>query len=57
MTTEVSQRLDTNVLFTYSKPKADYAFRVLPNITLGYEIFKNTSVYCNYFVIKVIFAR
>lgn len=24
-TAEASQRLDTNVLFTYSKPKADYA--------------------------------
>jgi hypothetical protein len=57
LTTEVSQRLDTNVLFTYSNPKADYAFRVLPNLTLGYEIFKNTSVYCNYFVIKDVFAR
>lgn len=56
-TTEVSQRLDTNVLFTYSKPKADYAFRVLPNLTVGYNIFKNTSLYMNYFVIKDVFAR
>ena len=56
-TTEVSQRLDTNVLFTYSHPKANYAFRVLPNLTVGYNIFKNTSVYCNYFVIKDVFAR
>lgn len=56
-TTEVSQRLDTNVLFTYSNPKADYAFRVLPNLTVGYEVFKNTSVYANYFVIKDVFAR
>jgi len=57
LTTEVSQRLDTNVLFTYSKPKADYAFRALPNISVGYNILKNTSIYCNYFVIKDIFAR
>lgn len=56
-TTEVSQRLDTNVLFTYSHAKTDYAFRVLPNITVGYNIFKNVSVYSNYFVIKDQFAR
>lgn len=55
--TEVSQRLDTNVLFTYSNPKADYAFRVLPNLTVGYEVFKNTSIYANYFLIKDVFAR
>lgn len=55
--TEVSQRLDTNVLFTYDRPKADYAFRVLPNLTVGYDIFKNTAVYMNYFVIKDVFAR
>lgn len=56
-TTEVSQRLDTNVLFTYSNPRADYAFRVLPNITVGYNVAKNTSVYTNYFVIKDVFAN
>ena len=55
-TTEISQRLDTNVLFTYSHPRADYAFRALPNITVGYDIFKNTAVYTNYFVIKDVFA-
>jgi hypothetical protein len=56
-TTEVSQRLDTNVLFTYSHPKSDYAFRVLPNVTVGYNVFKNISLYSNYFVIKDQFAR
>jgi hypothetical protein len=56
-TTEVSQRLDTNSLFTFSNPKANYAFRALPNLTVGYNIFKNTSIYCNYFVIKDVFAR
>jgi len=55
-TVEASQRLDTNVLFTASHPKADYAFRVLPNITVGYNVLKNTSVYANYFVIKDTFA-
>lgn len=54
--TEVSQRLDTNVLFTSGRAKADYAFRVLPNITVGYNVAKNTSVFANYFVIKDTFA-
>lgn len=56
-TTEVSQRIDTNVFFTYSHPKFDYAFRALPNITVGYNVLRNTSVYCNYFVIKDTFAQ
>ncbi|MBX9572645.1 MAG: hypothetical protein K2X77_27365 [Candidatus Obscuribacterales bacterium] len=54
--TEVSQRLDTNVFFDYSSPRPDYAFRVLPNVTVGYEALKNTSMYANYFVIKDNFA-
>lgn len=54
--TEVSQRLDTNVLFTSGRAKADYAFRALPNLTVGYNIAKNTSVFANYFVIKDTFA-
>ncbi|MDR3613834.1 MAG: hypothetical protein P4L53_09705 [Candidatus Obscuribacterales bacterium] len=56
LSTEISQRLDTNVLFTADRPKADYVFRVLPNVTVGYNIAKNTSVYVNYFVIKDTFA-
>lgn len=56
-TTEISQRLDTNVLFTYAHPRQDYAFRALPNLTIGYNIFKNTALYINYFVIKDVFAR
>jgi hypothetical protein len=57
ITTEMSQRLDTNVLFTKNSARSDYAFRILPNITVGYNIFKNTSIYANYFVIKDVFAR
>lgn len=54
--TEVSQRYESNVFFTTSRPRSDYIFRVLPNVTLGYDFYKNTSVYCNYFVIKDVFA-
>ncbi len=57
MTVEASQRLDTNVLFTSKQAaQADYAFRVLPNVSVGYNVLKNTSVYGNYFVIKDVFA-
>ncbi len=54
--TEVSQRGDSNVLFTATHPQADYAFRALPSITAGYNVFKNTSIYTNYFAIKDTFA-
>lgn len=55
--TEVSQRLETNVFFTKQPYAADYVFRVLPNTSIGYNIFKHTSVYCNHFVIKDVFAE
>ncbi len=54
--TEVSQRLETNVFFQRTPKRADYVFRVLPNVTLGYNVFKRFSIYCNYFVIKDVFA-
>ena len=56
LTAEMSQRYESNVFFK-SHPKAsDYVFRILPNLTVGYNILKNTSVYANYFVIKDVFA-
>ena len=55
--TEVTQRFESNVLFTARQPRRDYVFRVLPNVTLGYNIRPNTSVYCNYFMIKDVYAR
>ncbi len=55
--TEVTQRLETNPRFTSTDAKSDYVFRVLPNVTLGYNFFKSTGIYCNYFVIKDVYAR
>ena len=55
--TEASQRLETNPFFKRSDAKPDYVFRALPNITVGYNVLKNTGIYCNYFVIKDVFAR
>lgn len=54
--TEVSQRLDTNVFLTHGHYRQDYVFRVAPNVSVGYNVLKNTSVYANYFVIKDTFA-
>lgn len=55
-TVETSQRLETNVFFTNNNPRPDYVFRVLPNISLGYNFLPHTSFYWNYFVIKDVFA-
>ncbi len=54
--TECTQRLETNVLFTNHDNQADYVFRIQPNTTVGYNILPRTSVYCNYFFIKDVFA-
>ena len=56
LTTETSQRYETNVFFSRTRYISDYIYRILPNITLGYETFKKVSVYCNYFVIKDVFV-
>ncbi len=53
---EVSQRGETNVFFTNSNRKADYVFRALPNLSVGYRILPRTSIYTNYFVLKDVFA-
>jgi hypothetical protein len=50
--TEVTQRLETNVFLTYKKPQPDYVFRANPNLTVGYNLLSNTSVYAQYFVVK-----
>jgi len=55
--TEVSQRFESNVFSNARQPKRDYAFRVLPNVTLGYNILPRTNVYANYFMLKDVFAN
>ena len=45
-----------NVFFTNGNRHADYVFRVLPNLSLGYNLLNHTSIYCNYFVIKDVYA-
>jgi hypothetical protein len=57
LNTEVSQRYESNVFFTYSHHRGDYVFRALPNVTVGYNLLPHTSVYCNYFAIKDVFAK
>ncbi len=56
-TTEEDQRLETNVYQTHGHFRADYVFRTLPNVTVGYNVLPHGSIYCNYFVIKDLFAR
>ena len=55
--TEVTNRFESNVLFTERQPRRDYVYRVLPNVTLGYNLLPRTSIYANYFLIKDVFAR
>lgn len=55
--TEMTQRFESNVFSAASQPRRDYVFRILPNVTLGYNIAPRTSVYANYFVIKDVFAH
>ncbi len=55
--TEVSNRLETNVLMTHGHGYGDYVFRVLPSATVGWNIFSKTSAYCNYFMVKDVFTR
>jgi hypothetical protein len=56
LSAETSQRYESNVFLKTSPHASDYVYRILPNITLGYEVFKRTSVYTNYFVLKDVFA-
>lgn len=53
---ETSQRYEANVFFSRTRYVSDYVYRILPNITLGYEGPKKVSIYCNYFMIKDVFV-
>lgn len=57
VSTELSQRYESNVFFLYSHHKGDYVYRTAPNMTVGYNLLPHTSVYTNYFVIKDEFAK
>ncbi len=54
--TEESGRLETNAFQTAGSARQDFVFRSLPNITAGYALTERTNVYCNYFVIKDLYA-
>ena len=56
LSAETSQRYESNVYLKHSPNASDYVYRILPNISLGYEVFKRTSVYTNYFTLKDVFA-
>jgi hypothetical protein len=53
---ETSQRYESNVFLTRNHGRSDYVYRVLPNVTVGYNLFGRTSIYTNYFVLKDLFA-
>jgi hypothetical protein len=56
LSAEASQRYESNVFLQRKDGRSDYVFRILPNISVGYNLEKNTSIYVNYFVIKDVFA-
>lgn len=55
--TENSIRLETNVLQTYRNNRADFIYRVLPNVTVGYALTKTTRVSANYFFFRDQYTR
>ena len=56
ITAETSQRFESNIFFTKSNPVRDYVYRILPNVSMGYEVYKKVNIYCNYFTIKDVFV-
>jgi len=53
---ETSQRYESNVFMSRTRYVSDYVYRILPNVTIGYEVAKKVSIYCNYFTIKDVFV-
>ncbi len=56
LSAETSGRYESNVFLKQNGKASDFVYRILPNISLGYEVFKRTSIYTNYFVLKDVFA-
>jgi hypothetical protein len=54
--TEINMRFESNVLLTANQPIRDIVFRTFPNMTVGYNFFKNTGIYTNYFMIKDVYG-
>lgn len=55
--TENSLRLETNVLQTLHRNRADMIYRVLPNVTAGYALTKTTRIAANYFFLRDQYTR
>lgn len=51
-TVENSIRLETNVFQTLKNNRADFIYRILPNVTIGYALTKRTRVAGNYFFFR-----
>jgi hypothetical protein len=54
---EINQRYETNTFLTQHGHSGAYVFRAYPNITLGWNLFGNTSIYANYFLIKDVYSQ
>lgn len=55
--TENSLRLETNVLQTLHRNRADMIYRILPNVTVGYALTKTTRIAANYFFLRDQYTR
>ncbi len=56
MSTEVNQRFESNIFLAAKDPVRSYVFRAFPNVTVGYNFWKNTGIYTNYFLIKDVYT-
>lgn len=56
-TCENSLRLETNVLQTLRRNRADMIYRVLPNVTVGYAVNPRTRISSNYFFFRDQYMR
>ncbi len=54
---ENSLRLETNILQTRKRQRADMIYRPAPNVTLGYALTRRTRVAANYFFLRDQYTR